>query len=234
MAADKMVAMVLAAGRGERMRPLTDRTPKALLAAGGKPLIFWQLEKLSAAGFTKVVVNHAHLGDMIESAVGDGRRWNIDIAFAAEAQPLETAGGIANALPLLGTETFAVVNADVYCEFDMHQLARRIDMLASDPLHRAHLILVDNPAHHPHGDFGLDGDRVVADAASKFTFSGLGVYRREIFANVVPGAKQALGPLLSTEMANSRVSGEYYGGLWLDVGTPQRLAFLDRLLSGAR
>ncbi len=226
--------MVLAAGRGERMRPLTDRIPKALLRAGGKPLIEWQIEKLAGAGFTKIVVNHAHLGNQIEAALGDGHRWNIEIVYSAEAHPLETAGGIAQALSLLGATAFAVVNADVFSAYDMRRLARRIDTLASDPGSRAHLVLVNNPAHNPLGDFAIQGERVVVDSGPKLTYSGLGAYRQELFAGIVPGARQALAPLLRAEIVQSRVSGEHFDGLWLDVGTPERLAALDRLISGGR
>jgi MurNAc alpha-1-phosphate uridylyltransferase len=220
--------MILAAGRGERMRPLTDHTPKSMLQVGGKPLIFRHLEKLAAAGFGSVVINHAHLGQQIESAVGDGGRWNLTIRFSPEAQALETAGGIRNALPLLREQVFAVVNADVYSDYDYARLARAIRQMRGATL--AHLVLVDNPPHHPAGDFSLQGNLVRAGANDLLTFSGIGAYRAALFDPVAPGAKHALAPLLREQMSLGRVTGEHFRGEWDDIGTPLRLADLEARL----
>ena len=225
-----MKAMVLAAGRGERMRPLTDLTPKPLLAVGGKPLIVWHLERLASAGLREVVINHAHLGAQIEAALGDGSRWGVSIRYSPEPEgALETAGGIANALPLLGLEDpFLVVNGDTWCDWDVK---RAPDVLASGEL--AHLVLVPNPPHHPHGDFSLSGSEVGADIAAAArgalicTFSGIGVYRPQVFAGIQRGKPAKLAPLLRAAMAERHVSGELHTGRWVDVGTPQRLAELD-------
>ena len=230
-----MKTMILAAGRGERMRPLTDITPKPLLSVGGKPLIVWHLEHLAKAGLREVVINHAHLGTQIEAALGDGAHWGLSIRYSAEADgALETAGGIANALPLLGNEEpFLVVNGDTYCDWDV---ARAVSVLAPGDL--AHLVLVPNPPHHPQGDFSLTGSTVGADisvtansGAQVCTFSGIGIYRPQIFAGIRRGQKAKLAPLLRAAMAARRVSGELHAGRWVDVGTPQRLAELDRELT---
>jgi MurNAc alpha-1-phosphate uridylyltransferase len=221
-----MNAMILAAGRGERMRPLTDRLPKSLLEAGGKPLIARHLEKLAAAGFARVVINHAYLGAAIESALGDGRRYGVEIAYSPEREALEAAGGIAQALPLLGTAPFAVINADVFSDYDYAQLARAVARLEQrGPF--AHLLLVDNPDHHPHGDFALDAGHVALQG-TRLTFSGIASYRSEMFAGLVRGAKAKLAPLLREHIALHRVSGEHYRGCWRDIGTPERLAQLNR------
>ena len=210
------------------MRPLTDRVPKPLLEAGGKPLIVWHIEKLAAAGFTQVVINHAHLGALIEHALGDGSRFGIPIAYSREAAALETAGGIAHALPLLGTAPFAAVNADVFSAYDYAQLARSVASLAP-PERLAHLVLVDNPGHHPGGDFALRGGEVVR-AGARLTFSGIAAYHPELFANIARGAKAPLAPLLREYIVARRVSGEHYRGCWRDIGTPERLAGLEREL----
>ena len=223
--------MILAAGRGERMRPLTDHTPKSLVQVGGKPLIVWHLEKLAGAGFGSVVINHAHLGEQIESAVGDGGRWNLTIQFSPEAQALETAGGIRNALPLLLEPVFAVVNADVYSDYDYAHLAETVRQMQAATL--AHLVLVDNPPHHPQGDFSLEGNLVRADGKDLFTFSGIGAYRAALFDPVMPGSKHPLSPLLRQQMTVGKVTGEYFRGEWDDVGTPQRLADLEARLRQA-
>jgi MurNAc alpha-1-phosphate uridylyltransferase len=220
--------MILAAGRGERMRPLTDRTPKSMLQVGGKPLLFRHLEKLADAGFGTVVINHAHLGEQIESAVGDGGRWNLRIRFSPEANALETAGGIRNALPLLGEPVFAVVNADVYSDYDYARLAAAIRQMQAATL--AHLVLVDNPPHHPQGDFFLEGGLVRARTEGLLTFSGIGAYRAALFDPVVPGSKHALAPLLRGQMALGSIAGEHYRGEWDDIGTLQRLADLEARL----
>lgn len=224
------VAMILAAGRGERMRPLTDHTPKSLLQVGGRPLIFRHLEKLSRAGFGAVVINHAHLGAQIEEAVGNGNRWNLAVRFSPEREALETAGGIRNALPLIGDKVFAVINADVFSDYDYVRLAHAIATLDSAML--AHLVLVDNPPQHPDGDFGLEGGLVRGDAHTRLTFSGLGVYRSALFDPVAPGSRHALAPLLRAQMQQGRVAGEHFSGEWDDIGTPQRLAMLEARLHG--
>ena len=224
--------MILAAGRGERMRPLTDHTPKPLLQAGGKALIDRHLEKLAGAGFRRIVVNHAHLGRQIEAAVGDGSDWGVHVIFSPETEALETAGGIRKALAMLDAPAFAVVNGDVYSEFDYERLAAATRRLLSGE-DVAHLVLVDNPAHHAAGDFSLEKNRVRDSGPGKLTFSGMGAYRATLFAAVEPGAKRPLAPLLREQMALGRVSGEYFPGAWTDVGTPARLAELDQRLRTA-
>lgn len=228
-----MYAMILAAGRGERMRPLTDHTPKPLLLAGGKPLIVWHIERLVAAGISDIVINHAHLGIQIEQALGNGRRYGAHIRYSDEGTALETAGGIAHALHLLGDAPFAVVNGDVYCDYDFTYLPQRAATLAnSDDF--AHLVLVDNPAHNPKGDFFLHAGRLTGSAPgtqhSALTFSGIGLYKPALFAGIARGTKAPLAPLLRERIAQGRVSGEHHRGLWMDIGTPQRLEELDQLL----
>ena len=222
-----MKAFILAAGRGERMRPLTDHTPKPLLPAGGKPLIVWHLERLAAAGFKEIVVNHAHLGSQIEAALGDGAQWGLHIQYSPEPPgALETAGGIAAALPLLGKEPFLVVNGDVYCDIDFGRFLKS----TAD----AHLVMVPNPAHHNSGDFSLDGARVVrAKGEQTFTYSGVAVFTPSFFAEVKPGSIMKLRPLLDAAIAAGTLTGERHTGRWVDVGTPQRLAELDQELRDA-
>ena len=218
-----MKAMILAAGRGERMRPLTDRTPKPLLPVAGKPLIVWHLERLARAGFHEVVINHAHLGDQIEALLGDGDAWNVQIRYSAEPHgALETAGGIANALPLLNSEPFLVINGDIFCDWDV---GRARVALGTDEL--AHLVLVDNPPHHPLGDFSLQDGKVGSTGTAKRTFAGIGIYRPALFADIPRGTPAKLAPLLLEAIAAGRVSGECHAGRWVDVGTPERLAALD-------
>ena len=223
-----MRAMILAAGRGERMRPLTDLTPKPLLPAGGKPLIVWHIERLVRANITDLVINHAHLGVQIERELGDGSRYGATIRYSDEGTALETAGGIANALHLLGEDIFAVVNGDVWCDYDFTRLPTSAAHMQSRR-DNVHLVLVDNPDHHPHGDFGLQHARVT-DAAPKLTFSGIGLYRPELFAGIPRGTKAALAPLLREQIALGKVSGEHHRGVWVDVGTPRRLQDLDQQL----
>lgn len=223
--------MVLAAGFGERMRPLTDHTPKPLLPAGGKPLVVWQIERLRRAGFAELVINHAHLGERLEAALGNGQAYGVRIAWSPEGVPLETAGGIVKALPLLGGGPFLVTNGDVYCEYDYSCLQPVLAAMAADPDRLAHLVLVDNPPHHPDGDFALQDGRLAAAGAARLTFSGIGCYRPELFAGIPPGSKAKLAPLLSAAMAAGRVSGEHFAGRWEDVGTPARLAALDKELN---
>jgi MurNAc alpha-1-phosphate uridylyltransferase len=221
--------MILAAGRGERMRPLTDRVPKPLLAVGGKPLIVWHIERLRDAGFVRIVINHAHLGEAIEAALGNGAAFGVSICYSREPAPLETAGGIATALPLIDAEVFPVVNADIHTDYDFCRLKAVLPRLdaAGD---RAHLVLVDNPPHHPDGDFALAGERVVAAASPRLTFSGIGVYHRALFAATPAHVKAPLAPLLVAAIADGQVSGEHFRGRWVDVGTPERLRQLDALL----
>jgi len=221
-----MKAMILAAGRGERMRPLTDHTPKPLLLVGGKPLIVWHIERLAAAGFRELVINHAHLGQQIESALGNGSQFGVSIQYSPEGEALETAGGIANALTLLGDAPFLVVNGDVYTDYDFSSL---LSGFAHDLL--AWLVLVDNPDHNSKGDFGLEGNKVTEQGDPMQTFSGIGVYHPSLFAEVSRGDKAKLAPLLRAAMRSGKVGGEHYTGRWTDVGTPQRLDELDKLLS---
>lgn len=224
-----MRAMILAAGRGERMRPLTDATPKPLLPAGGRPLITWHIAALVRAGIRDIVINHAHLGAQIEATLGDGAQYGAHIRYSPEREALETAGGIAQALPLLGEAPFLVVNGDIACDYDFAQLPRVAAALAARGL-LGHLVLVPNPNHHAQGDFFLDGDRVAAQG-ERLTFSGIGVYRPALFAAVRRGEKARLAPLLHAAMAARALSGERHAGRWMDVGTPARLAELDRLLA---
>ena len=222
-----MKAFILAAGRGERMRPLTDTTPKPLLLAGGKPLIVWHLERLADSGFRDVVINHAHLSAQIEAALGDGSQFGLSIRYSPEPPgALETAGGIAHALPLLGNESFLVVNGDVWCDWDFrhaHALAGSL----------AHLIFVANPPQHAGGDFCLDGETVhyaSSGIGPTLTYAGTGVFSPEFFATVPAGAVMKMRPLLDAAIAHGKVSGERHNGRWVDVGTPERLAELDQEL----
>lgn len=218
--------MILAAGRGERMRPLTDERPKPLLVAGGRPLIDRHLEGLAQAGFGDIVINLAWLGDAIRAHVGDGSAWGLRVRYSDEGERgLETAGGIVRALPLLGDAPFLVINGDVFTDYPFARLAppERAD---------AHLVLVDNPPQHADGDFALAHGRVRESGGEHLTFAGIGVYRPELFAGQPDGAAP-LGPLLRTAIERDAVSGEHYRGDWRDIGTPERLAALDTELSGA-
>jgi N-acetyl-alpha-D-muramate 1-phosphate uridylyltransferase len=225
-----MKAMILAAGRGERMRPLSDRIPKPLLQAGGRPLVVGLIESLARAGIVELVVNVSHLGSLIEHELGDGSRQRVRIAYSREQEPLETGGGIAHALPLLGTGPFVAVNSDIHCDFDFARLLATAAAIRSGAV-SAHLVLVDNPPHHPVGDFCLSRGKVAADGARKLTFSGIGVYTPALFAEVPRGTKRQLAALLRPAMAQGRVSGEHHRGVWMDIGTPERLVALDRLLA---
>lgn len=226
-----MKAMILAAGKGERMRPLTLETPKPLLQAGGKALIIHHLEKLAAAGFTELVINHAWLGDQIETALGDGQQLGVRIAWSREGEPLETAGGIIKALPLLNKDrenSFVCVNGDIWTDYPFGQLS------ALDGEHLlAWLVLVNNPPQHPGGDFVLEDGRVRVPRPGEaaFTYSGIAVYHPALFAGIDPG-RQSIVPLLKSAMARGKVGGEIYTGQWFDIGTPERLAHLDALLQG--
>jgi MurNAc alpha-1-phosphate uridylyltransferase len=227
-----MKAMILAAGRGERMRPLTDHTPKPLLQVGGKALIVWHIERLVAAGISDLIINHAHLGMQIEQALGNGSQFGVRIQYSDEGTALETAGGIAFALPLLGEEPFAVVNGDIYCDYDFSHLSAQAAVLANNE-DIAHLLLVDNPAHNLKGDFGLQGQRVTG-IAPMLTFSGIGLYKPALFADISRGSKAPLAPLLRAQIALHKVSGEHHRGLWMDIGTPQRLDELDKQLHASQ
>lgn len=227
--------MILAAGRGERMRPLTDHTPKPLLSVGGKPLIVWHIERLRLAGFNRIVINHAHLGQLIEDTLGNGDALGVSIVYSREGIALETAGGIATALPLIDCEVFPVVNGDIYTEFDFSRLAEPMARLGAGH-DQAHLVLVDNPPQHPNGDFVLEAGRVINSDVpmtphpARFTFSGIGVYHRALFAQTEAGVKAPLAPLLRQAIDTGRASGEYFDGRWVDVGTPERLQQLDESL----
>lgn len=209
--------MILAAGRGERMRPLTDHTPKPLLKVKGKPLIVHHIEKLAQGGFREIIINIAHLGYKISQALGDGSFWGVKIVYSDEQKEgaLESAGGIIKALPLLGKDTFLVVNGDVWCDYDFDLSFNLKDDLA-------HLILVANPEHNPYGDFSLDKDRILNDGEEKYTFSGIGYYSPKLFDGTNYG-KYGLAPLLRKAIKKNMVSGSFYNGVWQDIGTPQRL-----------
>ncbi|MBV4538306.1 MULTISPECIES: N-acetylmuramate alpha-1-phosphate uridylyltransferase MurU [Pseudomonas] len=219
-----MKAMILAAGKGERMRPLTLHTPKPLVPVAGQPLIEYHLRALAAAGVSEVVINHAWLGQQIEDHLGDGSRFGLTIRYSAEGEPLETGGGIFKALPMLGEAPFLLVNGDVWSDYDFRQLNKPLEGLA-------HLVLVDNPGHHGRGDFRLQGAQVVDgdDAPGTLTFSGISVLDPALFAGCQPGAFK-LAPLLRQAMAQGKVTGERHGGLWVDVGTLERLAEVERLI----
>ncbi|MCP1727387.1 MurNAc alpha-1-phosphate uridylyltransferase [Natronospira proteinivora] len=219
-------AMVLAAGRGQRMRPLTDQCPKPLLSVAGRPLIEHQIERLAYFGWREIVINLGWLGDQIRTALGDGSRLGVTIRYSEEGWPaLETGGGIQRALPLLGSEPFMVVNGDVFCDAPL-------DGIALAPGDLATLLLVDNPSHNPDGDFGLRAGRVSEQGGQRLTFSGVGVYDPRLFADA-PGGAWPLAPRLREAARAGRVGGVHHAGLWLDVGTPERLSELEhRLLRG--
>lgn len=221
-----MKAMILAAGRGERLRPLSDSLPKALVEAGGKPLIAWHVERLAAAGCRDAVINVSHLGERIVERIGDGSRYGLRISYSREPRPLETAGGIARALGLLGTEPFLLLNADVYCECDLPRLLGT----ALGAL-QAHLVLVPNPPHRPDGDFSLEGGRVGNRGRPRYTYAGVAVLSPGLVAHVTPGEKAPLAPLLREAADRRLVSGERYDGLWQDAGTRERLMELEARLA---
>jgi len=230
-------AMILAAGRGERMRPLSDATPKPLLAAGGKPLIFWQIEALAAAGFDDLVINVAHGADAMVAALGDGTRFHARIRFSREPEPLETAGGIATAAPLLPSGPALIVSGDIFTDFDYRSLAGVIDaMNARRSPPRVHLVMVDNPPYHTEGDFSLNGERLELDGATKLTFGNIGVYDMALFRDLPRGVKLRMLPLYREWIAAGLVSGERFAGRWANIGTPAELAALDaslRVTSGS-
>lgn len=216
--------MILAAGRGDRLRPYTDQHPKPLLPLAGRPLIEYHLQALAAAGFEDVVINQGHLGEQLPATLGEGERWGLRIQYSWEGYPaLETGGGIFQALQWLGPEPFVVINGDVWTDYPLQRLPK-------SPTGLAHLVLVDNPPQHPDGDFSLDGGRVSVTGGERLTFSGIGVYRTELFAGCVAGAFP-LAPLLRNAIAAKQVRGEHYRGDWVDVGTPQRWRELDARLA---
>ena len=225
-------ALILAAGRGERMRPLTDEIPKPLLPVGGLPLIDWQARRLAEAGFRELVINHSHLGSKIESALGDGARYGATIRYSHEATALETAGGVVHALELLGDEPFVVVSADIYTTFDYATLAARVAAIARDPRRTvAHLVMVANPAWHAGGDdMGLRDGRTVR-GAERLTYGNIAVFHPEIFHGIAPNVPLKLFPWLYRFVDEGRVSGELFSGTWENIGTPAQLADLDRRLT---
>lgn len=215
--------MILAAGRGERLRPLTDHAPKPLLRAGGRSLIEHLIDGLVASGFRDLVINVCHLGALIRSYLGDGHRFGARIVYSLEGpEPLETAGGIRQALPLLGEGPFLVVNGDIATDFPF-------DRLHGLPVGQAHLVLIPNPPHHPQGDFSLEDGRVAMTGDNRYTFAGIGVYRPSLFSQVAPG-RAPLAPLLRQALPRGLVTGELYRGFWMDIGTVERLRALDERL----
>ena len=223
-----MKAMILAAGLGNRMRPLTLTTPKPLLMVGGKPLIVWHIEALKMAGIQDIVVNTAWLGHKLHEALGDGSAFGVNIFWSDENEPLETAGGIQQALPLLGKEPFLLVNGDIWLRYDFSRLVSK-DL----GKHLAHLLLVDNPPQHPNGDFAFKRDGqslILPQGAEKYTFAGVSVLSPKLFADL-PAGKAPLAPLLRQAITEQLVTGEYHTGAWVDVGTPERLQALDDELS---
>ena len=212
-----MKAMILAAGRGERMRPLTDTLPKPLLEVHGKALILWHIEKLAESGFKIIVINIAHLGDKISDYLGDGSKWKVKLHYSDEQESgaLESAGGIKKALPLLGNETFLVVNGDIFCDY-------KFDSNFNLHNKKAHLILVPNPLHNKKGDFGITKNSVVNSAKTLYTFSGIGYYDPSFFQDIQL-KKSALAPLLRKAIEKNEISGEVFNNMWHDIGTPQRL-----------
>jgi MurNAc alpha-1-phosphate uridylyltransferase len=237
-----MKAMILAAGRGERMRPLTDHTPKPLLKVGGKPLIVWHLERLANAGFKEIVINHAHLGAQIEAALGDGSQWNLHIQYSPEKTALETAGGIANALHLLTEndtkiEAFLVVNGDTFTDVDfvaLSPLARKRERAEGEgemSKSLAHLVLVNNPPQHPKGDFAIQNGLLKNEGTPMLTFSGVGVYHPDLFASVARGEPAKLAPLLRQAITSNQATAQHYQGIWHDIGTPERLKQLDESMT---
>lgn len=219
-----MKAMILAAGRGERLRPLTDHTPKPLLPIGGKPLIEYHIENLARSGVHEIVINLSHLGNKIRERLGNGSRFGIKILYSEEGESaLETGGGILHALPLLGSHPFMVVNGDIWTDFPFSQLPTKLEGLA-------HLVLTDNPEHHPQGDFVLNGQQIHNEGnGDRLTFTGIGIYRPELFSECTE-KRFPLAPLLRKTMDSGQITGQYYDGAWMDIGTRQRLDELDERL----
>jgi MurNAc alpha-1-phosphate uridylyltransferase len=227
-----MKAMILAAGRGQRMRPLTDHTPKPLLPIHGQPLIAWHLRRLAQAGITDIVINHAWLGEQLVQTLGDGSHWGVHIQYSPESPALETAGGIARALPLLGPAPFLVLNGDIWCDWPLGHALTIASELDANADTLAHLVLVNNPAHHPTGDFTLDVNaRVLDQGQPRLTFAGIGIYRPSLFETIDPNTPAPLAPLLRQAMVNHAIRGEHHDGFWIDVGTPERLSELSSHLA---
>jgi N-acetyl-alpha-D-muramate 1-phosphate uridylyltransferase len=225
-------AMILAAGRGERMRPLSDGTPKPLLTAGGKPLIVWQIEALARAGFCDIVINVSHHAQQMMDILGDGAALGVRIAWSVETEPLEVAGGIATALPLLPWGPALIVSGDIWTAFDYASLAQRAHAIAHDPTApRVHLVMVPNPPFHPSGDFVLHDGMLAADGGHKLTYGNIGVYDIALFAQLPRGARLQMLPLFLAWIGRGIVSGERYDGSWANVGTPDDLTALDARLS---
>ena len=233
-----MIAMILAAGRGERMRPLSDALPKPLLEVGGKPLVVWQIERLVAAGFARLVINLAHLGGIVEATLGDGTRFGASIRYSREAEPLEVAGGIASALPLLGDGVVLVVSGDIHTEYDYSTLRARADaMAATDQPPHLHMVMVANPAYHPGGDFVLERDRLMLEPSGdggRTTFGNIALYRTSLFRELPRGKKLKILPLYRDWIGRGWASGELFTGRWANVGTAAELASLDSQLRGAK
>ncbi|PMS21187.1 mannose-1-phosphate guanylyltransferase [Trinickia dabaoshanensis] len=232
-------AMIFAAGRGKRMRPLTDTRPKPLLEVGGKPLIVWQIERLAQAGITTIVINHAWLGEQIERTLGDGARYGVRLVYSAEPEALETAGGIAQARALLESGgapcVFAAVSGDVFCEFDYSRLHEAAARMAASAQPRMHLVMVPNPPFHPLGDFALDtAGSLSLEGAQRYTFGNIGVYDTRMFHALAPGERRALTPYYRDTIRAGLASGELYEGLWENVGTPAQLHALDAALREGR
>jgi MurNAc alpha-1-phosphate uridylyltransferase len=226
-----MKAMILAAGRGERMRPLTDDTPKPLLQAGGKALIVWQIERVAAAGVTDIVINHSYLGNRIEESLGDGKKFGVRVAYSREAEPLDIAGGVANALPLLGDDPFLLVSGDVYADYPYSRLAAIAQAMQKGP-RLAHVVLIDTQPPPPY-DFALDEEgAVIRSGGPGLTYAGMGAFRQELFVNVGRNAKVPWLPLLLHGVAERRISGEIFQGHFANLTTPADLEELDRSLRG--
>jgi MurNAc alpha-1-phosphate uridylyltransferase len=215
-----MKAMILAAGRGERLRPLTDKTPKPLIKVAGKSLIEYHLENLAHAGFKDIIINTAWLAEKIHDQLGDGASYGVSISYSDEGTALETAGGIIKALPQLGDDPFVVVNGDIWCDYDFSRLPEL------EPGKQAHLLLVDNPDHNPTGDFALENSLIRNTGNTMYTFSGIGIYTPAFFANQPKGALP-LAPIIRSKSDNDMVSGEHHPGRWTDVGTVERLDELE-------
>lgn len=239
-----MKAMIFAAGRGDRMRPLTDTCPKPLLAVGGKPLIVWKIEALARAGLRDIVINHAWLGGQIEAALGDGSRFGVRLAYSAEGTALETAGGIAQALPLLSAhpergEIFLAVSGDIFCDYDFRRLLPRAHDMAGAPAPRMHLVMVPNPDFHPNGDFTLEPngqltlDGTMANGGEQLTFGNIGLYDTRLFTAIEPGTKMPMTPYYWEAIETGTATGERFDGRWENVGTPAQLAELDAALAAA-
>ncbi|MCL2297150.1 MAG: nucleotidyltransferase family protein [Proteobacteria bacterium] len=225
----KARAMILAAGRGERMRPLSDHTPKPLLIAGGKPLIVWQIEALARAGFHEIVINVAWKSEQIEAALGDGAAWHVRLLYSREHPALETAGGIARALPLLEPGPVLVVSADVWSAYDHRTLLPRIAAMREHTT-QAHLVMVPNPPYHPEGDFALDEHGLLRMDGERLTFGNIGIYHTRLFAEMDPDVPQKLTPYYRQWVAQGIVSGERYDGAWFNIGAPEDLAALETVL----